>query len=135
MPPARSLRDQCEDTASKLLGQCQHTDWIVLSGVILGQPLACPGVLMVASGGPTLASALHWLNPHRRFRAWAPHSSSRLFELDHGPRRGGSHPAERYEQQNKFWSSYRRHWFFASLTSPSGQTPPSRLLKKTGSLD
>jgi hypothetical protein len=50
-------RNQCEDTASKFLGQCQHTDWIVLWRAILGQPLACPGVLMVASGGPTLASA------------------------------------------------------------------------------
>jgi len=37
--------------------QCQHTDWIGLCWASLGQPLACPGVLMVASGGPTLASA------------------------------------------------------------------------------
>src|SRR5262249_40694311 len=72
VPPlvCHSNLGQCEDTASGFLGQCQHTDWIVSWWAILGQPSARPGVLMVASGGPTLASALHWLNPHRRFRAW-----------------------------------------------------------------
>jgi hypothetical protein len=45
--------EQCQSTASRFLGQCQHTNWIGLCRVILGQPLACPGVLMVASGGTT----------------------------------------------------------------------------------
>jgi len=47
--------------------------------------------------------------------ALVPRSSSRLLQLDHGPGRGGSHPTERYEQQDKFWSPYRRHSLELSL--------------------
>jgi len=47
--------------------------------------------------------------------ALVPRSSSRLLQLDHGPGRGGCHPAERYEQQDKFWSPYRRHSLELSL--------------------
>ena len=50
--PGGQMRDEISAN-SRFLGQCQHTDWIGLCWTMLRQPLACPGVLMVASGGTT----------------------------------------------------------------------------------
>ena len=67
---ARQRRDKCQDTGSRFLGQCQRTDWIGSWWAMLRQPLARPGVLMVASGGlsnrvkaPPLAPSTWSRNP------------------------------------------------------------------------
>src|SRR5262249_13138568 len=55
----RSLRNieiSAKIPLQDLLGQCEGTDWFGLRCAILGQPLARPGVLMVAEAH-TLASA------------------------------------------------------------------------------
>jgi len=51
--------------------------------------------------------------------AAAPRSSARVRQLGHAPDRSVSHPAERYEQQNEFWSSYRRHFLELHVVDPA----------------
>src|SRR5262245_13952350 len=41
---AAQHRDQCQDTASRFLGQCQHTDWIGLCWAMLALPTGTDGV-------------------------------------------------------------------------------------------
>src|SRR6516225_10719492 len=50
---ATQHRDQCQDTASRFLGQCQHTDWIGLRLAMLDRPVGTYGdnVQWAASGG------------------------------------------------------------------------------------
>jgi len=43
-----NVEDKCQDTGSRFLGQCQHTDWIGLCWAILGSPLGPSGT---AAGG------------------------------------------------------------------------------------
>ena len=41
---SHTCRDQCKETASRFLGQCQHTDWIGLWWAMLGLPTGTDGV-------------------------------------------------------------------------------------------
>ena len=49
--------------------------------------------------------------------------------------RGGGHPAECYEQQNKFWSSYRRHSCNSRSSSSSNSVRLRSAASATSSLD
>ena len=50
---AHSNLEQCQDTGSRFLGQCQHTDWIGLCWAMLDRPVGTYGdnVQWAASGG------------------------------------------------------------------------------------
>jgi len=50
---AHSNLEQCQSTASRFLGQCQHTDWIGLCRAMLDRPVGTYGddVQWAASGG------------------------------------------------------------------------------------
>jgi hypothetical protein len=93
--PSHSNLGQCQDTASKFLGQCQHTDWIRLCSPILGQPRHLLGT---GGGGrewrqhPALATAkecLHSLDLSTYVRFFPPEKSPEAkFRADASQRSG-----------------------------------------------
>src|SRR6516225_5195032 len=72
-PISAKRRDQCQDTASRFLGQCRRTDWIGLCRAMLDRPVGTYGdnVQWAASGGhpsnranaPPLAPSTYNRNP------------------------------------------------------------------------